>query len=258
VLTLINPITDPAFYAFAVPAVLLMAMGKGGFGGNLAMIAMPIMALSGPTLQAAAIMFPILLVMDAISVWSWRRTWSRQNVMYMLPGALIGTVLGYLTAAYISDAGIRLVLGLMSLVFCAQVWLMRGKELPPREPDLVRGMFWSSISGFTSFISHVGGPPLSIYLLPQKLPKEVFSGTLVIFFAMVNVIKITPLAALGVFTAQNLATSLLLVPLAAVGTLSGIWLVRRMPTVLFYRVLYGLLFFVALKLTYDGITGLMA
>ena len=257
-LNFLQPITDPAFYAFAIPAVFLMAMGKGGFGGNLAMIAMPIMALSGPTLQAAAIMFPILLVMDVISVWSWRKSWSRQNVTYMLPGALIGTALGYLTAAYVSDAGIRLVLGLMSLIFCAQVWLMRGRELPPREPDLARGIFWSSISGFTSFISHVGGPPLSIYLLPQKLPKEVFSGTLVIFFAMVNVMKITPLAALGVFTAQNLSTSLLLVPLAAVGTLFGIWLVRRMPTELFYRILYALLFIVALKLTYDGVIGLLA
>jgi uncharacterized protein len=258
VLNFLQPISDPAFYAFAIPAVFLMAMGKGGFGGSLAMVAMPIMALSGPTLQAAAIMFPILLVMDAISVWSWRRTWSRQNVLYMLPGAVIGTALGYLTATYVSDAGIRLVLGLMSLAFCLQTWLLSGKELPPRQPDIARGTFWSTIAGFTSFISHVGGPPLSIYLLPQKLSKEVLAGTFVIYFGAMNLIKIAPLAALGVFTGQNLSTSLLLVPLAAVGTLFGIWLVRRMPTDLFYRILYALLFFVALKLTYDGITGLMA
>jgi uncharacterized protein len=258
VLNFLQPISDPVFYAFAIPAVFLMAMGKGGFGGHLAMVAMPIMALSGPTLQAAAIMFPILLVMDAISVWSWRKTWSRQNVMYMLPGAVIGTALGYLTAAYVSDAGIRLLLGLMSLVFCLQTWLVRGKNRPPQQPDIVRGTFWSAIAGFTSFISHVGGPPLSIYLLPQKLPKEVLAGTFVVYFAMMNLMKITPLAALGVFTAQNLSTSFLLVPLAAVGTLFGIWLVRRIPTVLFYRILYALLFIVALKLTYDGIMGLMA
>jgi uncharacterized protein len=258
VLSLITPILDPAFYAFAIPAVFLMAMGKGGFGGSLAMVAMPIMALSGPTLQAAAIMFPILLVMDAISVWSWRKTWSRLNVMYMLPGGLIGTALGYLTAAYMSDAGIRLILGLMSLIFCLQTWLLRGKELPPRQPDFARGTLWSSIAGFTGFISHVGGPPLSIYLLPQKLSKEVFAGTFVIFFATVNVMKITPLAALGVFTAQNLSTSLVLMPLAAIATLFGIWLVRRMPTELFYRILYALLFLVALKLTYDGVIGLIS
>ncbi len=257
-LSFLTPIVDPAFYAFAIPAVFLMAMGKGGFGGSLAMVAMPIMALSGPTLQAAAIMFPILLVMDAISVWSWRKTWSRRNVLYMLPGAVIGTALGYLTAAYVSDAGIRLVLGLMSLAFCLQTWLLRDKELPARLPDITRGTFWSTIAGFTSFISHVGGPPLSIYLLPQKLPKEVLAGTFVVYFAMMNLMKIMPLAALGLFTAQNLSTSLVLMPLAAIATLFGVWLVRRMPAELFYRILYALLFLVALKLTYDGIIGLMA
>jgi uncharacterized protein len=158
----------------------------------------------------------------------------------------------------VSDAGIRLMLGLMSLVFCLQTWLLRGKELPPRQPDITRGTFWSTVAGFTSFISHVGGPPLSIYLLPQKLPKEVLAGTFVIYFAMMNLMKIIPLASLGLFTPQNLSTSLLLVPLAAVGTLFGIWLVRRMSTELFYRVLYALLFFVALKLIYDGVTGLIS
>jgi uncharacterized membrane protein YfcA len=253
----LNPITDPAFYAFASPAVFIMGMGKGGFGGNLAMIAMPIMALSGPTMQGAAIMFPILLVMDAISVWSWRKTWSRENVLTMLPGGLLGTILGFLTASYVSDAGIRLVLGIMSLVFLAQTFALRGRSLPPRSPDLARGTLWSSISGFTSFISHVGGPPLSIYLLPQKMPKEVFSGTLVIFFALINLIKITPLAALGVFTASNLSTSLVLAPLAALATFFGIWIVRRMPTETFYRVLYGLLLVVAIKLTWDGLRGVL-
>ncbi len=250
------PLTEPWFYAFAVPAVILMAMGKGGFGGSLAVIAMPVMALSGPTLQAAAIMFPILLVMDAISVWSWRKTWSRQNVMIMLPGGVIGTILGYLTATSVSDSGIRLMLGVMSLAFCLQAWLKRGSETPPRAPDIVRGTLWSIVAGFTSLISHVGGPPLSFYLLPQKLTKEVLSGTFVIYFAAINVIKIAPLTALGLFTAQNLSTSLVLTPVAALATLFGIWLVRRISTELFYRILYGLLFVVALKLTYDGIVGL--
>jgi uncharacterized protein len=258
ILSSLIPIADPVFYLFAVPAVILMAMGKGGFGGSLAVIAMPVMALSGPALQAAAIMFPILLVMDAISVWSWRKTWSRENVLIMLPGGVIGTVLGYLTATMVSDAGIRLVLGIMSLAFCLQTWLLRGSEAPPRAPDIVRGTLWSIVAGFTSLISHVGGPPLSFYLLPQKLTKEVLSGTFVIYFAMINLIKIAPLTALGLFTAENLSTSLVLTPIAAAATLFGIWLVRRISTVLFYQILYGLLFVVALKLTYDGIVGVLS
>ncbi len=126
-----NPITDPAFYAFAIPAVAIMGIGKGGFGGALAMVAMPLMALSGPpALEAGAIMFPILLLMDAISIWAWRTTWSRRNVALMLPGAVIGTALGYLTASWISDAALRLMLGLISLIFCAYTLAMSGRDLP--------------------------------------------------------------------------------------------------------------------------------
>ncbi len=254
-----NPITDPGFYAFAIPAVAIMAIGKGGFGGALAMVAMPLMALSGPSaLEAGAIMFPILLLMDAISIWAWRTTWSRRNVALMLPGAVIGTVLGYLTAAWMSDAALRLMLGLMSLIFCAHTLAMRGRDLPPREPALGRATFWSTIAGFTSFISHVGGPPASIYLLPQRMPKEVFAGTMVIYFAIMNLMKIAPLAALGLFTARNLSTSLVLAPIAIVATAAGVWLVRRISTLWFYRVMYALLFVVAIKLTYDGLTGLLA
>jgi uncharacterized protein len=255
----VTPITDPGFYLFAIPAVFLMGMGKGGFGGHLAVIAMPIMALSGPSaLEAGAIMFPILLLMDAISVWFWRKTWSRKNVLYMMPGALLGTLVGYWTATIVSDAAIRLMLGVMSLIFCLQTWLVRSKDLPAREPDLARGTLWSGICGFTSFISHVGGPPLSIYLLPQKLPKDVLAGTFVVFFGAINLIKLVPLAALGLFSAQNLATSLVLAPLAAIATAFGVWLVRRIPTELFYRLMYGLLFVVAIKLTWDGLRGLLA
>lgn len=254
-----NPIADPAFYLFAAPAVVIMGIGKGGFGGSLAMVAMPVMALSGPpALEAGAIMFPILLLMDAISLWSWRSTWSRENVLILLPGAALGTAIGYLTATIMSDAAIRLMLGLMSLAFCAQTLLLRRRDLPPKGPSFVRGTFWSTVTGFTSFISHVGGPPLSIYLLPQRLPKEVLAGTMVVYFALTNLMKIAPLAALGVFTPQNLSTSLALAPLAALSTVAGVWLVRRMSTDLFYQVMYGLLFVVALKLTWDGVAGLAA
>ena len=254
-----SPIADPTFYAFAVPAVAIMAIGKGGFGGALAMVAMPLMALSGPSaIEAGAIMFPILLLMDAISLWFWRGSWSRRNVALLMPGAVLGTTLGYLTAASLSDAAIRLMLGLMSLVFCGQAVLTRGREVPAREPDLARGTFWSTIAGLTSFISHVGGPPLSMYLLPQRLPKEVFAGTMVVYFAIMNLMKIAPLAALGLFTARNLWTSAVLAPVAIFATGLGVWLVRRMSTEWFYRVMYALLFVVALKLTWDGFAGLAA
>jgi uncharacterized protein len=251
------PIADPLFYAFALPAVFLMAMGKGGFGGNLAVLAMPVMAMSAPPLQAAAIMMPILLIMDAISCWAWRKTWSRENLVIMLPAGIAGTFVGFLTASMVSDAALRLMIGLLSLAFCLQAWLARAKDLPPSEPSWVRGSFWSGISGFTSFISHVGGPQLAVYLLPQKLPKDVLAGTFTIHFAIINVIKTPGFLALGSFTPQNLWTSLALAPVAALGTVFGIWLVKRVSTELFYRIMYVILFFVALKLIWDGCRGLL-
>lgn len=254
-----SPIAEPAFYLFAVPAVAIMAIGKGGFGGALAIVAMPVMALGAPSaIQAGAIMFPILLLMDAISLWFWRGSWSRRNVALMMPGAVIGTALGYLTATWLSDAALRLMLGLMSLAFCAQAILLRGRDAPAQTPSLIRGTIWSAIAGLTSFISHAGGPPLSMYLLPQRLPKEVFAGTMTVYFAIVNVMKIAPLAALGVFSPQNLWTSLLLAPIAVAATAFGVWLVRRIATLWFYRIIYGLLFAVAIKLCWDGAAGLAA
>jgi uncharacterized protein len=250
------PLSDPLFYAFAVPAVFLMAMGKGGFGGNLAVLAMPVMAMSAPALQAAAIMMPILLIMDAISCWAWRRTWSRENLAIMLPAGIGGTFVGYLTAAMVSDAALRLMIGALSLAFCLQAWLARAGDAPARRPDWARGSFWSAISGFTSFISHVGGPQLAVYLLPQKLSKEVLAGTFTIHFAIINIVKTPGFVALGSFTPQNLWTSAMLAPVAVAGTAFGIWLVKRVSTALFYRIMYVILFFVALKLVWDGVRGL--
>ncbi len=252
------PLSDPLFYLFAIPAVFVMAMGKGGFGGNLAVLAMPLMAMSAPALQAAAVMMPILIIMDAISCWAWRRTWSRENLIIMLPAGIAGTFVGYLTASMVPDAALRLMIGLLSLAFCLQTWLARARDLPPRPPDWLRGSMWSGVSGFTSFISHVGGPQLSVYLLPQKLPKDVLAGTFTIHFAIINLVKLPGFAALGSFTAQNLWTSAALVPVAVAGTLFGVWLVKRVSTALFYRITYVILFFVALKLTWDGLRGLTA
>jgi uncharacterized protein len=251
------PLTDPWFYVVAVPAIFLMGMGKGGFGGSLSVLAMPLMAMSAPPLQAAAIALPVLLAMDAISVWSWRKTWSRTNLIIMLPAGIAGTMAGYLTATVVSDAALRLMLGLLALIFCMQTWLSRADSAPPKQPSWLLGSFWSGIAGFTSFISHVGGPPLSVYMLPQKLPKEVFAGTFTMYFAIINSVKIAPFFAMGFFTGENLWTSAVLLPVAVAATAFGVWLVRRISTVLFFKVIYIVLFIVGLKLTWEGLRGIL-
>jgi hypothetical protein len=254
------PILDPAFYLFAIPAIVLVGIGKGGFGGSLALIAMPIMAFSAPAVTAAAIMLPVLLVMDAISVWSWRRTFSRRNLLTLLPGALLGTLAGWWLATSVSDATIRLMLGLLGLAFWLQHQLLPRLGLtarPPTAPSWPAGTLWGTVTGFTSFISHVGGPPLSIYLLPQRLTKEAFAGTMVMLFGILNVVKLPAFMQLGVMTPQVYATAAVLTPLAVAATWFGVWLVKRIDTALFFRVIYALLLVVSVKLVWDGASALL-
>jgi len=249
-------IVDPLFYAAAIPAILLMGISKGGFGSGAGLFATPLMALTIPIPQAAAIMLPILLVMDVTGLWAYRGRYSRENLKLILAGGILGIALGALTFRYFSDAWIRVILGAMSIAFVAQRYLGRGAERPPAPRSAPRGLFWSTAAGLTSTIAHAGGPPLSIYLLPQRLEKSQLVGTTVVFFAAVNLVKVIPYTWLGLFDARNLATSAVLIPLAPVGIWIGIRIMRRLPEALFYRICYAILLVVGAKLLWDGLAGL--
>ena len=249
-------ITDPFFFAVAIPAVLIMGIRKGGFGSGLGIMATPLVALAVPTPQAAAIMLPILLVMDATGLVAYRGTFHRANLGLLLAGGMAGIVLGALTFRYFSEAGIRVILGVMALAFVAHRMHQGGTAAPAVTPSRAKGLFWSTLSGLASTIAHAGGPPLSVYLLPQKLDKAVLVGTTVIFFAVINAAKLVPYLWLGLFDAKNLLTSLALAPLAPAGILLGVWLMRRLSQEVFYRVAYAMLAIVGAKLLWDGARGL--
>lgn len=251
-------ITDPAFYAVAIPAVLVVGVSKGGFGAGIGIIATPLIALAVPASQAAAILLPILMVMDATALWAYRRTFHREFLGTLLLGGVLGIVLGTLTFRYLSDAWLRVLLGLMAITFVLHRWRLGGVNAAATQPSKWRGGFWSVLSGVASTIAHAGGPPLSVYLLPLKLDKMVLVGTTVVFFAVINAVKLIPYWWLGLLDGRNLTTSLALMPLAPVGILLGIWLVKRLPQALFYRLAYVLLMLVGLKLLWDGARGVMA
>lgn len=248
-------ITDAWFYAAAIPAILLVGISKGGFGSGAGMFATPLIALTLPIPQAAAILLPILCVMDAAGLWAYRGTYARGHLRMLLVGGVIGVALGTLTFRYVNEAWIRIVLGGMALGFVAQRYWVR-KVVEPAAPSARRGLFWSTVSGLTSTIAHAGGPPMSIYLLPLRLDKAVMVGTTVIFFAVINAVKLVPYAWLGLFDARNLSTSAVLAPLAPVGIWIGVKLMRRIPESLFYRICYGMLLVVGSKLVWDGVARL--
>ena len=256
--------TDPFFYATAIPAVIMVGLSKGGFGGAMALLGVPLMALAISPVQAAAILLPILIVMDMVSLWTWRSQKDNRTLVIMVPGALIGIAIGWATAAWVTAPMIRLIVGAVALWF---VWryvvqnLVAARNGGPQEPRghrPVQGMLWGTLAGFTSFVSHAGGPPYQIYTLPLRQDPKTYTGTSVRFFAIINAIKLVPYFALGQFDTTNLSTSLVLAPLAPVATLAGAFIVRRMKPDIFYPFMYVMVFLAALKLIWDGAIHLLA
>ena len=254
-------ITDPWFYALAVPAVILLGLAKGGFSG-IGVIAVPLMALAVSPVLAASITLPILIVQDVVSVWAFRKTWDRGVLLLMLPSAAVGIFAGFALAAFVRPGAVELAVGVISVLFSVQrLWLeRRGAPARTARAERVpwRGVLAGVAAGFTSQISHAGGPPFQIYVLPKQLPRDVFIGTSAIFFAVVNWIKVPAYLALGQVTAESLSTAAALLPLAIAATWAGVWLVRRVPGQAFYKVIYGLLVLVGGKLAWDGAVSLWA
>ena len=247
--------SDPWFYAVSIPGVLLYGIAKGGFGGPIAVMSVPLMALVMPPTQAAAILLPILVVMDVLVVKTYWGVYDKRALQLMLPGALIGVLIGYLLANTMNEHIMRILIGAVSLLFGAQTLFSIGSG-GKREHSTAGGVGFGALAGFTSFSIHAGGPPLSMYLMPKQLTPMLYAGTAGIFFAVVNLLKLFPYYLLGQFTANNLVYALALVPLAPLGVKIGHILVRRSSQTLYYRVISLCLIVLGAKLLWDGMVGL--
>jgi len=248
-------IADPYFVTVAVIAVLVVGLSKAGLLGSLGMVGVPLLTLIMPARDAAGVMLPVLLAMDAIAVYAYRKEVNWKILWIMLPGAAVGTLIGWALWSVVSDAAVLLFVGVVTLLFILDALLPLRKKLEGLAPSRPWGAFWGGFAGFTSFISHTGGPPFQIYVLPQRLPPAVYSGTSAFFFAIVNSAKLIPYFFLGQLSVSNLSLSATLIPVGVLGVLGGIFLVRRISMTLFYRVAYWLVFLLSLKLIWDGARG---
>ena len=245
-------ITDPGFYAVAVPAVLMMGLAKSGFGSGFGALATPLMALAIPVPQAAAIMLPLLLVMDAVGVKALWQLRDRNLLRLLLPAGLLGTVTGLLMFGVLPTHTVAGIVGGLTLMFLAQrLFFPPRADAPP--PPRALGFVLGMASGFTSFVAHAGSPPISAYVLPLKMPPPRFAATMAVFFAAINLSKWIPYAWLGLIDARNMATSAMLLPLAPVGVWLGVWLTRRIKPTWFYRIAYSGMGLTGAKLLYDGL-----
>ena len=248
---------DLVFFAAAIPAVLLVGLSKGGLGGALALMGVPILALVVDPLQAAAIFLPILIVMDIVALWAWRHHNDRRTLLLLLPGGMIGIALGWATSAHVSPNALKFVIAISTILFAARyfyqlLWPHAAEEKPrPQRP--AAATFWGTLSGYASFVAHAGGPPFQIYVLPLQLDPKTYTGTSVRYFALVNAVKLIPYFALGALDTDNLVTSATLFPVALVATMMGAWVIRHLRTEIFYPMSYGLALATGLKLLWDSL-----
>jgi uncharacterized membrane protein YfcA len=250
-------ITDPWFYAVAIPAVLLMGLSKGGGFAGVGIVGLPLMSLVIPPLQAVTIILPILMVQDIVGVWAFRKDFSAESLKILIPASCVGMTIGYFTAATVSNAGVMIMVGTIAIVFV--VYSLLGgaaRRTEPAPQNLIKGSFWSTVSAFTSFIANAGAPPFQVYMIPLKLPPKIFAGTAAMYFAFLNYVKFFAFMHLGQVTMPNLATSAVLFPLAIAATFVGLWTVSRIDLKAFYRIVYVLTFLIGIRLVWAGLQAL--
>lgn len=244
-------ITDPFFYLVAVPAVFLLGLSKSGFGAGFGSLAVPMMALAVSVPEAAAIFMPLLLVMDVLTLKAFRRELDWALLRFMLPFGLAGIVAGALLFKMLNAQTVAGVVGIFAWLFLAQRRLF-----PPTATSAPPGRCWGAVltttSGFTSFVSHSGGPPVNAYVIPMRLAPTVFTGTLAAFFFVINLSKWVPYAWLGLLDARNFSTSLVLLPIAPLGVWVGVRVARTISPVWFYRLVDWGMFLTGAKLIWDG------
>lgn len=248
--------TDPLFYLCAGIAVVLVGISKGGFGGAGAVVAVPIISLYAPPLVAVSVMLPVMVVMDAIAVWAYRRRFDVKTLIYVLPSAVLGTFVTWTIVGSISPDALRLAIGLLAILFVATYCLEK-----PDKPAAGHQPVWAIIAGLASavgsFIAHAGGPPFQMYLARLRLEPAIYAGTGAVFFAIINLLKLGPYAELGQLTRPILMTAFVLAPVSIAATYLGVWLTKHLKPLIYYRIIYALLAAVSVKLIWDGVRGLV-
>ena len=245
-------ITDPYFYVVTIPAVLLLGVSKSGFGAGFGSLAVPLMALAVSVPQAAATLMPVLLLMDILGMAAFRKDFDLKLLRFLIPWGLIGIVIGALLFKLLNTNTVAGIVGFFTLLFLAQRLLFPPK-VDSAPPPKWLGAILTATSGFTSFIAHAGGPPISAYVIPLRLSPVKFTATMAFFFFIINLSKWIPYAWLGLLDVRNMTTSLVLLPIAPIGVLVGVRLARRINQILFYRFVYLGMFLTGVKLVYDAV-----
>lgn len=242
----------PGFWMAAVAAAVCVGAGKGGIP-IVGMLSVPILALTMSPVAAAGLLLPVYVVSDMFGLWAYRKDFSGRVLAIVLPGAMLGIGAGWAAASIVPENWVRVLVGLIGIVFALN-FILRGQAAgPPRRAEVAPGLFWGAVAGFTSFVSHSGGPPYQVYTLPLRMTKTVFAGTSTIAFAVINAVKLLPYWVLGQLTADSLHVALMLMPIAAGAVFLGVRLVEVLPEKLFFRLVIWALLILSVQLVWTGL-----
>ncbi len=250
--------SDLSATLLAALAVLFIGLSKAGFGGGLGMLTTPLCVLAftargEPPTFAVGVLLPLLCAGDAFSLWHYWRKWESQNLKYLLPGVIAGVVIGVQLMGRFSARELNLVIGLLALGFV--VFQLVKERIFAAEgafaPNHVVGVPCGIGAGVTSTFAHGAGPVVSLFLIPQRLPKEIYVGTTVLVFTWINWIKMPFFIAQGMITPATLWVGLCYLPLVPFGVWLGIWLNRRLSERLFLRLVYAMTFLTGIQLVFN-------
>ncbi len=241
------------FWVMAVISATVVGMGKGGLP-VIGMMGVPVLALAISPITAAGLLLPVYVVSDIFALYAYRSNFDRRVLLILGAGVTIGVAVGWATASITPEWAVTGMVGIIGAVFATNLLIARTAP-PARAPKVRGGLFWGTIMGFTSFVSHSGTPPFQVYVQPLQMPKLVYAGTSTILFAYLNAIKLVPYTALGQFSVENLRLSVMLMPAAALAVFAGVRLVKYMPERLFFQIVTWALLLVSIKLIWDGARG---
>jgi uncharacterized protein len=252
--------SDPVFYLVGLPTVFLIALSKGAFGGGLAILGIPLLSLVMSPLDAAIVVAPLVSFMDLFALRSFGpRTWSKRDLFWLMPCLVIGIGIGYFFFTRFDPHLVEASIAAVTLLFTAH-WFLLGRRMKPSHmpvsPPLA--ILAGTVSGFTTFVAHSGGPPVNMYLLRRGLDKTMYAGTNLAIFTLGNLVKLVPYGVLAYAKPSTLIAAASLAPIVPIGVWAGVYLHRRLEQNQLYFWCYLLLAAAAAKLLFDALRALLA
>ncbi|MGB1234351.1 MAG: sulfite exporter TauE/SafE family protein [Planktomarina sp.] len=247
---------DLTFFAFAIPAIIFSGISKAGFGSGASFAAAPLLAIILEPALALGILLPLFMLVDMVTLKPYWNRWNWSLTRPVLIGGLPGVIFGALFFQFTNADMLRIFIGAIALAFV--IWqslrTLGLLAVEDRKYGPVVGYITGMIAGFTSFVSHAGGPPVAIYMLSRGVGKTEYQASSVLIFWVINILKSVPYAVLGIFTAQTFLADLILAPFALLGAWIGVKAHFIIPERPFFAITYVLLLMTGTKLLFDGLT----